>query len=184
MLRGFEGIVMTLVGNKNVKTQAVFMAALALLLCMNASTQAGAAKSAPETEEKTQSMEIMLEAPKAAMADPAADRIRDTLKAELKAFRKHDIEAAYSYASDKARTKYKTPKQFFRVMKNTCGPLSDHLSYSFLDRSRVGDAIFQKMQFVGANRIPTKGVFRLIQDENGLWRTDSCIMFETDAPAV
>ena len=137
-----------------------------------------------ETEEKTQSMEIMLEAPKAAMADPAADRIRDTLKAELKAFRKHDIEAAYSYASDKARTKYKTPKQFFRVMKNTCGPLSDHLSYSFLDRSRVGDAIFQKMQFVGANGIPTKGVFRLIQDENGLWRTDSCIMFETDAPAV
>lgn len=112
------------------------------------------------------------------------DPIHKIINSQLKAFRHSDPAGAYRYASDAARLKYGSAKQFFVMMRNACGALPSHVSFSFLERSEIGGKALQKIEFLNSDGSTSTGFYRLVKNADNSWAVDGCLMLESNAQPI
>lgn len=112
------------------------------------------------------------------------DPVRSIIESQLKAFRKSDPAGAYQFASESAKLKYGSAKNFFKMMRVACHALPHHVSYSFMERRDVGDKVLQKIEFLNTDGSASTGFYRLAKNADGAWAVDGCLMLQADAQPI
>jgi hypothetical protein len=124
------------------------------------------------------------------LAQPAdigeADRraIRQTIEAQLDAFRREDGPAAYSYASPEIQRQFQTPEMFMHMVRQGYPQVYRSREVDFRELVAARDAATQAVLLVGPDGDTAMALYRMQRQIDGSWRIDGCALLKSGEAAT
>ncbi len=108
-------------------------------------------------------------------ADPLD--VRETIEAQLEAFRTGDADAAYALAGPKLQRMFPTPERFIRMVRRGYGPVYHAQSIVYLRSKEIdGDSFAQEVGFTDNTGKSWTALYTLAKQPNGEWRITGCYL--------
>ncbi|MCF3936655.1 DUF4864 domain-containing protein [Acuticoccus sp. M5D2P5] len=115
----------------------------------------------------------------AAHADPLA--VRQTIEAQLNAFRAGDFDGAYALAAPKLKQMFPTSERFIRMVRRGYAPVMDATSPVFLRSKAIDERSFaQEVGFTDASGQAWTALYTLARQPSGEWRITGCYLRKAD----
>lgn len=109
-------------------------------------------------------------------------RIQELITRQLSAIKKRQGDEAYALTTGALHQKYETANQFMSMMRFSCRPVYNHVSYEFLDQARTDDGgVIQRLEVKHSNGDPATVIYRLRRTPEGNWGIDSFSILDNDA---
>jgi ketosteroid isomerase-like protein len=102
--------------------------------------------------------------------------IRNTILAQLDAFKADDAEAAFSYAAPGIREIFKTPEIFLHMVRKSYQAVYRPKSFEFRDLQRIEGRIVQPVAVTGPTGVAETALYVMEEQPNGSWKIGACIM--------
>jgi hypothetical protein len=121
-------------------------------------------------------------APAVAQDLSEADRsaIRDTIQAQVEAFRRDDGEAAFGLASPSIQGMFGSAETFMDMVRQGYRPVYRPRAFDFSEIVTLNGQITQKVHVVGPDGRPVTAFYPMTQLPDGTWRVNGCYL---QAPA-
>lgn len=124
---------------------------------------------------------VMAVAP--AKADPTA--VRETITAQLDAFRDNDAARAFSYAAPSIKSMFGTPERFIAMVRRGYKPVYDANNPTFLRARQSSDGTYaQEVGLVDDDGKAWTALYTLQKQPDGAWRITGCYLREGEDQAV
>ncbi|WP_108663105.1 DUF4864 domain-containing protein [Acuticoccus kandeliae] len=116
-------------------------------------------------------------------ADPLD--VRETIEAQLEAFRTGNADAAYALAGPKLQRMFPTPERFIRMVRRGYGPVYHAQSVVYLrSKAMEGDGFAQEVGFTDNTGKSWTALYTLAKQPNGEWRITGCYLRKADDQAA
>ena len=112
--------------------------------------------------------------PKLTESDVA--KIRSVISGQLQAFRSDDARKAFSYAAPTIKEKFKTPKEFLKMVRRYYFPVYRPSDFEFRPIQMVDDKIIQPLAVIGPSGVQEVVLYTLEQQPDHSWKIGGCIM--------
>ncbi|MBJ3775103.1 DUF4864 domain-containing protein [Acuticoccus mangrovi] len=113
----------------------------------------------------------------AAQADP--DAVRQTIRAQLDAFKAGDAKAAYALAAPSLKRMFPTPERFITMVRRGYAPVYYGRSPVFLRSHAIDDGRFaQEVGIVDQSGKAWTALYTLARQPDGSWRITGCYLRE------
>jgi hypothetical protein len=116
---------------------------------------------------------LLLAAPVAAEERPDVETI---ISRQLDAFAHDDAPAAFDFAAQAIRDKFRDPAAFLAMVRSAYPPVYRHRSVQFGPQAREGDEIRQGVVFIDADNAVWNGVYLLAKQADGAWKIQGCAL--------
>jgi hypothetical protein len=107
-------------------------------------------------------------------ADRAA--IRQTIQAQVDAFRRDDGAAAFSYASPTIQGMFGSPEIFMDMVRQGYQPVYRPRAFDFREIVPLNGHPAQKVDVIGPDGRPVIAIYPMRQLPDGTWRIDGCFL--------
>ncbi|MBR2815887.1 MAG: DUF4864 domain-containing protein [Reyranella sp.] len=111
-------------------------------------------------------------------ADRAA--IRETIQAQLDAFRRDDGETAFGFASPTIQSLFGTPELFMQMVRQGYRPVYRPQVFEFRELVTLHGLVTQKVHVVGPDGRPVTAYYPMSQGPDGRWRIEGCYLQAPD----
>ena len=111
--------------------------------------------------------------------DKTAMEIQNTIRLQLTAFNNNDGKKAFSYASPKIRSIFKTPDKFMAMVSAKYPLIFKSGQIIFGSLIKKGDFIGQRVEVSGRNGTTGLAIYKMIKIVPGDWRIDGVLMVKT-----
>jgi hypothetical protein len=114
----------------------------------------------------------------------AADRgaIRQTIEAQVDAFRRDDGDAAFDYASPAIQAMFGTSATFMAMVRQGYQPVYRPRSFDFREIVTLNGAPTQKVDVIGPDGRAVTAFYPMMRLPDGRWRIDGCYLRAPDDP--
>lgn len=116
---------------------------------------------------------------------PVADPVQAVIIRQLAAIEARNADLAWSLATADFHDKFSSAGKFMGKVRYEYRPLYNHDDYTFLERREANGALVQKVQlrdhYSGA---PITVLYRLEQQQDGLWLIDSFVILDSSGQAI
>lgn len=113
-----------------------------------------------------------------AMETVAAEEV---ISRQMEAISARDAEMAYALTTGALHKKFNTAGQFLTEMRFFYRPVYNHQSYKFLEQTKSGDDLIQKVEVrYIPEQAPTVVIYKLQRNTAGAWRIDSFTVLDGD----
>lgn len=110
-------------------------------------------------------------------ADVASDaQVRAVVQDQIDALAAGDADRAFSHASPKVQSMFKTPGAFMSMVRNGYGALISPQSFKIDEVLTDGDKAAVRAQVIDREGRPFQAVYPLERQEDGRWRIDGCYL--------
>ena len=121
--------------------------------------------------------------PRSAMAQEGFDaaqgqRIRGTIRAQLRAFARDDAEEAFYFAAPVIRRKFVTPARFMEMVRSAYAPIYRNREVEFRSLDASGAQPVQEVFLVGQDGRAVIALYRMERQPDGAWRISGVMLFE------
>lgn len=124
---------------------------------------------------------VLLSSP--ASADPTM--VRQTIEAQLSAFRAGDADAAYALAAPSIQRMFPTPERFLTMVKRGYEPVTQAQAPTFLRAKSIDETHFaQEVLFSDPSGQSWTALYTLSRDDGGTWRIDGCYLRKAEGQAA
>ena len=115
-----------------------------------------------------------------------ADRetIQGIIRAQLKAFKREDGEAAFSYASPTIRKIFQSTDNFMAMVKNSYTSVYRSKEVNFGDILDVGGEPVQRVFIVGEDGKSMVAAYVMQKQPDGVWKVNGVYMFRDQSEAT
>ncbi|PPR09615.1 MAG: hypothetical protein CFH41_02317 [Alphaproteobacteria bacterium MarineAlpha11_Bin1] len=100
--------------------------------------------------------------------------VRNSILAQLSAFREDNAIVAFSYASRGIRRLFDTPELFLEMVKKSYRELYRPQSFEFRPTTQFGDKVVQPLVVVGPSGLPKTVVYVMEKHPDGQWKISAC----------
>ncbi|MBV8392510.1 MAG: DUF4864 domain-containing protein [Alphaproteobacteria bacterium] len=111
-------------------------------------------------------------------ADRAA--IRDTIQAQVDAFRRDDGQAAFGYASRTIQGMFGTAEIFMDMVRQGYQPVYRPRRFDFAEIVELNGQTTQKVRVIGPDGRPVNAFYPMTRLPDGTWRIDGCYLQAPD----
>jgi hypothetical protein len=118
------------------------------------------------------------------VSDVDAHEVRATIEAQLAAFQADDAELAFSLASPAIRAHFAVPSFFLAMVRGSYPVVYRPASVGFLLAQVVDDAVIQRVRMTDDDDTAWLAIYRMVQQPDGSWRVDGCIVIPDDRPGA
>lgn len=115
-------------------------------------------------------------------ADEAA--IRETIQAQVEAFRRDDGDAAFALASPSIRGLFGTPDHFMEMVRQGYAPVYRPRVFAFREIVTLHGLPTQKVHVVGPDGRPVTAFYPMSRSADGIWRIEGCYLEAPDETQV
>jgi hypothetical protein len=115
---------------------------------------------------------------------PPADRdaIRQTIEAQVEAFRRDDGDAAFGFASPAIREMFVTSEVFMDMVRRGYQPVYRPRTFDFREIVTLDGKPTQKVHVIGPDGRAVTAFYPMIRLPDGTWRIDGCYLRAADDP--
>jgi hypothetical protein len=120
--------------------------------------------------------------PSLSEADRAA--IRAVIQDQLAAFQRDDGPAAFAHASPAIRTRFGTPENFMRMVRQGYQPVYRPRRVEFLDLLTVQGDLIQKVRVVGPDGTEAIALYQMQRQPKGGWKINGCALTRPEGKRI
>ena len=95
--------------------------------------------------------------------------IKDVISAQIEAFQNEDVEEAFTHASPKIQSIFRSPQNFGAMVRRGYPMVWKPSGIEFRDQRTAGDTVFQEMWFMDSRGVGHSFVYEMIQVA-GSWK--------------
>lgn len=106
--------------------------------------------------------------------------IRETIQAQLDAFRRDDGETAFGFASPTIQSLFGTPELFMQMVRQGYRPVYRPQLFEFRELVTLHGLVTQKVHVVGPDGRPVTAYYPMSQGPDGRWRIEGCYLQAPD----
>ncbi|WP_435230351.1 DUF4864 domain-containing protein [Pseudopelagicola sp. nBUS_20] len=125
------------------------------------------------------SLSILIFSSSSSFAEETA--IQEVISAQIEAFKQNDVETAFTFASPKIQTMFRTPENFGRMVQSGYPMVWRPRDVTFLRQKANNGVVFQEMQFFDDAGIGHSFVYEMVV-VSGSWKING--VFKTKASGV
>ena len=108
--------------------------------------------------------------------------INDTIKEQLQAIRERNDRIAFELNANDIQDVFEDPQSFMREIRRSKKSLYNHVDYKFLGSGNAEEK-FHRVMLTDKYGKSSIAMFKMEQDDNGLWKTkDIIILMSDDGP--
>lgn len=115
------------------------------------------------------------------LSDADKMSIRDTIKAQLDAFKIDDAETAYGYAAPHIQKMTGTPAAFLKMVRASYDPVYRPRAVFFQDITMMDGVPAQRVLLMDRNGSPVLAVYPMERQDDGTWRIAGCMLYRGNA---
>lgn len=102
--------------------------------------------------------------------------IRNTIIAQIAAFREDDAEKAFSFAAPEIRKIFRTPEMFLYMVRKSYQSVYRPQKYEFRTTRNIDGKVVQPVTIVGPAGVTETALYIMEIQPDGTWRIGACIM--------
>lgn len=106
--------------------------------------------------------------------------IRETIQAQVDAFRRDDGETAFGFASPTIQSLFGTPELFMQMVRQGYRPVYRPQVFEFRELVTLHGLVTQKVHVVGPDGRPVTAYYPMSQGPDGRWRIEGCYLQAPD----
>jgi len=108
------------------------------------------------------------------LSGPDAAAVRETIEAQLDAFRRDDAQRAFSLAAPGIREQFGTAENFMQMVRTSYSVVYRPRSVKFETFEVVDDQVFQPVRMTDADGQGWVAIYGMERQPDGSWRINGC----------
>lgn len=117
-----------------------------------------------------------------ALSNKDRSAIRDTIQAQVEAFRRDDGPAAFGYASPTIQGMFGSAEIFMDMVRQGYQPVYRPRRFDFAEIVELDGRPTQKVRVIGPDGRPVNAFYPMTRLPDGTWRIDGCYLQAPDTP--
>lgn len=111
---------------------------------------------------------------------PDETAIRNTIEAQVDAFRRDDGDAAFGYASPAIRGMFGSADTFMDMVRQGYRPVYRPRVFEFREIVTLNGMVTQKVHVIGPDGRPVTAFYTMMRLSDGSWRIEGCYLQALD----